>query len=98
MLLCNFILTRTLRSRHEVTSVSKIVEFPKEVGACYNVVDWDPIVKQNWVESYLAVLFFNKQTGVFVDAREDIHELIHCIERTVYNVCQHFYGGNSTCR
>lgn len=64
--------------------MSKYSEVQKSVGAYYTSIDWDPVIKRDWVETYLNVLYFNKRTSELVDAWEDIHALILYIERTTY--------------
>ncbi|MCL6600930.1 MAG: trigger factor, partial [Alicyclobacillus macrosporangiidus] len=64
--------------------MSKIAEVQRNVGAYYDGIDWEPVIKRDWVESYLNVLHFNRRTDELVDAWEDIHALILYIERTVY--------------
>ncbi|WP_018130370.1 hypothetical protein [Effusibacillus pohliae] len=64
--------------------MSKRSEVQKSVRAYYTSIDWEPVVKRDWVEGYLNVLHFNKRTDELVDAWEDIHALILYIERTNY--------------
>jgi hypothetical protein len=67
-----------------VTSMSKIQELQKTVAVYYKDIERDPVIKHNWVESYLNVLYFNKRTNELDDAWDDIQALILYIDRTVY--------------
>ncbi len=64
--------------------MNKYTEVQKSVEAYYMGIDWEPVIKREWAEAYLNVLYFNKRTIVLVDAWEDIHALILYIERTTY--------------
>jgi hypothetical protein len=64
--------------------MSKRSDVQKSVRAYYTSIDWDPVVKQIWVEGYLNLLYFNKRSDELFDAWEDIHALIRYIERTNY--------------
>lgn len=65
--------------------MSRITEVQKNVDAYYTGIDWEPVIKHAWVESYLNVLYVNKYADELEDAWEDIHALILYIERTVYS-------------
>jgi hypothetical protein len=67
-----------------VFPLSKIGEVQKSVNGYYLSIDWDPVIKHDWIEAYLNVLYFNKRSAELSDAWEDIHALILYVDRTAY--------------
>lgn len=62
-----------------------ITEVQENISDYYKgIVDWEPVIKHDWVEAYINTLHFNQNTDDLVGAWEDIHALILYIERTVY--------------
>jgi hypothetical protein len=64
--------------------LSKITQVRKSVDAYYTGIDWEPVIKREWVDAYINALYFNNRTSELEDAWEDIHALILYIERTTY--------------
>lgn len=64
--------------------MNKITEVQKIISAYYEGIDWEPVVKHDWVEAYINVLHFNRNTDDLIGVWEDIQSLILYIERTTY--------------